>query len=251
MMFAAPVMLSLKPMVDIHCHILPEVDDGARSWEIAIKMCQMAVADGIEHIVATPHANDEFRYNRESHANLLAELSERAGGSPKLSLGCDFHVSFDNLKDVMDHPGRYTIDSTKYLLVELSDYSVPPAVTTNLKKLIDNGLIPIITHPERNPVLRRNPARVLEWVELGCLVQVTANSMTGRWGKEALACAEWLMKRNAVHVLASDAHGLGSRPPILSEARTAAERIVGKAGAAVLVYDNPHAIVSGKRLNGA
>ncbi len=242
-------MLSLNAMVDIHCHILPEVDDGAKSWEIAIKMCQMAAADGIEHIVATPHANDEFRYNRESHANLLAQLSERVGGNPKLSLGCDFHMSFDNLKDVMDHPERYTIDSTKYLLVELSDYSVPPAVTTNLKKLIDNGLIPIITHPERNPVLRRNHARVLKWVELGCLVQVTANSMTGRWGTEALSCAEWLMKRGAVHVLASDAHGLGSRPPVLSEARTAAERIVGKAGAAALVHDNPSAIVSGNRLN--
>ena len=236
-------------MVDIHCHILPAVDDGAKSWDIAMKMCQMAAADGIEHIVATPHANDQFRYNREAHAALLAELSERAGGNPKLSLGCDFHMSFDNLKDVMEHPGRYTIDSTRYLLVEMSDYSIPPAMTTNLKKLIDIGLTPIITHPERNPVLRRSPARVLEWVELGCLVQVTANSMTGRWGTEALSCAEWLMKRKAVHVLASDAHGLGSRPPVLSEARTAAERIVGKPGATALVYDNPRAIVSGKPLD--
>jgi protein-tyrosine phosphatase len=232
-------------MVDIHCHILPAVDDGAKSWDIAIKMCQMAAADDIDHIVATPHANDEFRYDRESHANLLAQLSERIGGSPKLSLGCDFHMSFDNLKDVMDHPGRYTIDDTKYLLVELSDYSVPPAVSTNLQKLISNGLVPIITHPERNPVLRRNPARVLEWIDFGCLVQVTANSMTGRWGAEAKSCAEWLMKRGAVHVLASDAHGLGTRSPVLSEGRAAAERVIGKAGAMALVNENPRTIVSG------
>lgn len=241
-------MLSLKTMIDIHCHLLPGVDDGAKSWEISVKMCQMAAADGIEHIVATPHANDEFRYNRESHANLLAQLSERIGGNPKLSLGCDFHMSFDNLKDVMDHPGRYTIDSTKYLLVELSDYSVPPAVSTNLDKLLKNGLVPIITHPERNPVLRRTPTKVLEWVDLGCLVQVTANSMTGRWGAEAKSCAEWLMKRRAVHVLASDAHGLGSRPPVLSEARTAAERILGESGSTALVDKNPRAIVSGDPL---
>ena len=235
-------------MVDIHCHLLPAVDDGAKSWELALKMCEMAVADGIDHIVATPHANDEFRYDREFLCGLLSELSIRVNGKPRLSLGCDFHLSFDNLRDALEHPDRYTIDGTKYLLVELSDYSVPPAVTTSLGKMKEIGLVPIITHPERNAVLRRNPARVLEWVEQGCLVQVTGNSVTGRWGSEAKASSEWLMKRKAVHVLASDAHGIGSRPPLLSEARSAAERIIGKAAASALVEDNPAAIVAGKPL---
>lgn len=238
-----------KKMVDIHCHILPAVDDGAKTWEVAVQMCQMALADGIEHIVATPHANDEFRYDRELLAGLLSELSKRTGGKPRLSLGCDFHLSFDNFKDVLGSPERYVISGTHYLLVELSDYSVPPAVTTNLSKLISIGICPIITHPERNPVLRRNPGRVLEWVKQGCLVQVTANSMTGRWGDEARAVSEWLMKREAVHVLASDAHGLRSRPPLLSEARASAERIVGTAAAAALVQSNPAAIVAGKSLH--
>src|SRR5690348_529985 len=118
-------------MVDIHCHILPAVDDGAKSWDIAVDMCRMALADGIEHIVATPHANDEYRYDRAAHSALLSELSQHIGGKPKLSLGCDFHLSFENLRDVFIHPERYTIHDTKYLLVELSDYSVPPAVTTS------------------------------------------------------------------------------------------------------------------------
>src|SRR6185437_13070778 len=106
----------------------------------------------------------------------------------------------------------------------------------------------IITHPERNPIVRKNLSRVLEWVEQGCLVQITANSMTGRWGQEAQEAAEWLMKRHAVHVLASDAHGIGSRPPILSAARTAAERIVGKDAAAAPLERNPAAIVADRTL---
>src|SRR5258708_38737903 len=115
-----------------------------------MEMCKMAVADGVEHIVATPHANDEFRYDRKSLSSLLAQFVERVGGEPKLSLGCDFHLSYDNLKDALNNPSRYTIDATNYLLVELSDNSVPPAVSTNLEKLISSGLVPIITHPERN-----------------------------------------------------------------------------------------------------
>lgn len=235
-------------MVDIHCHILPGVDDGASSWEIAVKMCKMAAADGITHIVATPHANDEFRYDRDALSSILAQLSERTNGIPRLSMGCDFHLSYDNLKEAFRDPSRYTIEGTNYLLVELSDFSIPPSVNQSLDRLLSHGVTPVITHPERNPVLKKNPSRVLEWVAQGCLVQVTANSLTGRWGAESRATAEWLMKRRAVHVLATDAHGLQSRPPILSEARLEAERIVGKTEASALVSDNPHSIVTGRAL---
>jgi len=233
-------------MVDIHCHILPNVDDGPSSWETCVRMCEMARADGIEHIVATPHANDEFNYNREKLAGLLRELSERVGGNPKLTLGCDFHLSYENMLEVMKDRSQYTIGDTQYLLVELSDFSVPPSVSDTLQRLLAAGMVPIITHPERNPVLQRSPKRVVEWAEQGSLVQITANSLTGRWGKQALKTAEWLMKQNVVHVLASDAHGLDSRPPILSAARKVAEGIVGKSASLTLVQENPQAIVNGQ-----
>jgi protein-tyrosine phosphatase len=233
-------------MVDIHCHLLPNVDDGPRSWDICLQMCEMARADGIEHIVATPHANDEFRYEREKLSIMLEELSQRVAGNLELSLGCDFHLSYENFVDVLKNPSQYTISSTDYLLVELSDFSVPPSVSQSLHRLLEAGIVPIITHPERNLALRTNPQRVLEWVEDGCLVQVTANSLTGLWGRQAQQTAEWLMRHSAVHVMASDAHGVGSRPPILSDGLRAAEKILGKHAAEALVSETPRAIVRGE-----
>ena len=115
-------------MVDIHSHILPMVDDGARSWEIAIEMVQMAQQDGVTHMVATPHANYEFIYDRQSHTALLAELQAKVGDGIHLLLGCDFHLSYENIEDAVAHPQRYTIGDTRYLLVELSDYSEARAV---------------------------------------------------------------------------------------------------------------------------
>jgi len=233
-------------MFDIHCHLLPNVDDGPRSWDICLQMCEMAQADGIEHIVATPHANDEFQYDREVLSRMLDELSQRVSGKLQLSLGCDFHLSYENLVDVLKNPSQYTIAGTNYLLVELSDFSVPPSVSQSLHRLLATGVVPIITHPERNLVLQNNRRCVLEWVEDGCLVQITANSLTGRWGRDAQQTAEWLMKHAAAHVLATDAHGVGSRPPILSEGLLAAERILGVSAARALVYDNPRAVIYGE-----
>lgn len=235
-------------MIDIHHHILPDVDDGAKSWGIALDMCKMAWADGIKHIVATPHANEEYHYDRPYFEQLLQKLREATGGKPALSLGCDFHFSFENLQDAFLNPGRYTIDRTPYLLVEFSDFSLPPAIEENLGKLINMGLRPIITHPERNPILQKTPQRVLDWVRAGCSVQITANSLTGRWGRTADATARWLFERKAVHFIATDAHGLTSRPPILSKARQIAEQIAGKFVAEAVVNLNPGAVIRGEPL---
>lgn len=235
-------------MVDIHCHILPDVDDGARSWDIAVQMCAMASTDGIEHIVATPHANSEYVYDRAYLQSLLDELIRRAGNHVTLSLGCDFHFSYENIQEALRNPHRFTIADTNYLLVEFSNFSIPPATGENLSALIHEGLTPILTHPERNPLLQQGPERVLEWVSLGCLVQVTGSALTGRWGRRARAVAEWLLENNAVHVLATDAHGTDDRTPVLSSGRDAAAEIIGMEKAAALVDDYPRAIVSGLSL---
>ncbi|HYL95918.1 MAG TPA: CpsB/CapC family capsule biosynthesis tyrosine phosphatase, partial [Terriglobales bacterium] len=141
-------------MVDIHCHIIPEVDDGAPSWDVALEMCEMAAHDGIEHIVATPHADFQYAYNREELAARLERLQQLSGGSPRLTLGCDFHLSYENIQDALAHPTRYVIEGTRYLLVEFSNYSIPQQITDSFLKLGDCGVTPIITHPERNPILR-------------------------------------------------------------------------------------------------
>ena len=232
-------------MIDIHSHLLPEVDDGPKSWEIAVEMCRMAKADGITHAVATPHANDRYVYDRGFLGGLLNQLREKIGDGLQLSLGCDFHLSFENLERVLEEPHTYTIGETNYLLIELSNYSVPTQLAQCFTQLGDRGLTPILTHPERNPILQQTPQRVLEWVEQGCLVQVTASSLTGFWGERPEMMARWLLQRTAVHVLASDAHETKRRIPNLSAGRAAAEKLVGAEYADALVAGNPGAIVKG------
>ncbi len=235
-------------MVDIHSHILPDIDDGARTWEMAIHMCHIAAEDGIEHMVATPHADNEYSYDRQYSSSLLHELGERIDRRIGLSLGCDFHFSYENLQELSLRPENYTIGRTPYLLVELSDFAVPPGISAKLAELMDWGLRPILTHPERNPLLQRTPERVLRWVAGGCIVQVTASALTGRWGKRAQQVAEWLLRKDAVHVLATDAHSVDGRPPILSAGRDAAAKIAGPDVADALVNANPRAIITGELL---
>jgi len=211
-------------------------------------MCSVAAADGITHMVATPHANDRYHYNREYLQGLLTDLRERIGQSLKLSLGCDFHLSYDNLQDALAHPARYVIGNTHYLLVEFSNYSIPQNTNDSFLKLGDRGITPIITHPERNPILRENLQRVIEWAEQGCVIQVTGSALTGFWGERTRNAAVWLLERQAVHVLATDAHDLEKRVPVLSTARKAAAEISGEEVAEALVETNPQAIISDKPL---
>jgi protein-tyrosine phosphatase len=235
-------------VIDIHSHILPEVDDGAKTWEMAQEMCRMAATDGIEHMVATPHANERYAYDRESHSQALSRLRLLVGENPRLSLGCDFHLSYENLQDVLKRPEWYMIEGSHYLLVELSNFSIPGNVEESFTQLGGKGITPVITHPERNPILQRTLERVLRWVELGCVVQVTGSSLTGFWGERAWRAAEWLLQRDAVHVLASDAHDTKHRVPVLSAARKEVEQLCGAEVARALVADNPRAVVSGQAL---
>jgi protein-tyrosine phosphatase len=235
-------------VIDIHCHVLPEVDDGAKSWEVAQEMCRLAADDGIEHIVATPHANDRFRYERQYLAGEVEHLRRLIGHTPQLSLGCDFHLSYGNLQNLLARSEHYTIEGSHYLLVELSNSGIPQEVEDWFKQITGIDLIPVITHPERNPILQHYPQRILGWVELGCAIQVTASALTGDWGERAWRTAQWLLKQRAVHVLASDAHDAKYRRPVLSSARSEVAYLCGDHVARALVKDNPRAIIRGEPL---
>jgi protein-tyrosine phosphatase len=237
-------------VIDIHSHILPEVDDGPKSWETSEAMCRMAAQDGITHMVATPHANDRYFYDREYLLSLLHSLQQRIGDTPKLSLGCDFHLSYDNMQSVMLTPERFCIGATRYLLVEPSNFSVPPQIDDWFTQLHEKGITPIITHPERNPILQQTSQRMLQWIELGCAVQVTASAITGWWGAKARSVAEWLLKEKAVHFVATDAHDTERRPPVLSAARKIVAKEFGEEVAIALVEANPSAVVNNEPLPG-
>ena len=145
-------------MVDIHSHILWELDDGSGSLEESIAMLQAARESGTTDIVATPHSNSEFAYQPDVVDQKIRELTARTGGAPKMHRGCDFHLSFDNLDHLLDQPGTYTINGKQYLLVECPDFHVGRHTETVLQRLVDAGIVPIVTHPERNQVLQRNRA---------------------------------------------------------------------------------------------
>lgn len=215
---------------------------------MALAMCRVAAADGITHMVATPHANDRYHYDRDYLKGLLDHLQELTGNSPRLLLGCDFHLSYENLQDCVANPSRYVIQDTRYQLVEFSNYSIPDNTTDSFFKLGDCGITAVITHPERNPILRENLQRVVEWAEQGCVVQVTGSALTGFWGERTRRAAVWLLERQAVHVLATDAHDLEKRIPILSTSREAAAEICGEDVAEALVEGNPRAIISNQPL---
>src|SRR3990172_8633448 len=143
-------------MVDIHCHLLPALDDGASEESVALEMTKMAVADGVTHVVATPHSNYRFLFDPEVNRKKRDELQQVVGDSLTILLGCDFHLSYENLEDIRIHPTWYTINGLQYLLVEFAESGVPPSIDQVFFELLSRKLVPIITHPERNPILARD-----------------------------------------------------------------------------------------------
>lgn len=235
-------------MIDIHHHLLYGLDDGAKDIEASIAMVQMAIDDGITHIACTPHANSEYEFRPEENAARLERLRERADGRITLGLGCDFHLSYDNIEDSLAHPQKYTINGKKYLLVEFPDFGIPQNISASFYEMSVAGMVPIITHPERNLTLMQQPKKLAEWIRTGCLVQVTAGALLGRFGKGPQRVVRQLLDRRWVHVIATDAHNTTSRPPVMSEAYDYIADVLGPAEAARLCVRNPEAIFFGSPL---
>jgi len=232
-------------MIDIHCHPLPATDDGPKTLEVAVEMCRMAAADGVTHLVATPHCNYEYAFQPEENRAKLAQLQAEVGDVPNLLLGCDFHLSYDNIRHLIENRTQFTINLSSYVLVEFADHFVPEQMDHVFYELQVAGLTPIVTHPERNPVCRRKLEILYNWVTRNCLVQVTAQSYTGGFGRTAQRFAEQLLERNLIHFFASDAHDTQYRPPVLSSCYQKVVAARGEALADLLLKRNPEAVVKG------
>lgn len=236
-------------MVDIHHHLLHGLDDGATSLETSVEMARLAVAEGITHVVCTPHANSRHAFDPAVNAARLDELRARLASENiplTLGLGCDFHVSYDNVVRALADPTRFSINGLGYLLVEVPNYGLPPGLTETFYQLQLAGLTPILTHPERNPTLQHDPERLIEWLRAGLLIQVTADSLTGHKGRHAKKMADSLLEKRWVHFLATDAHNTTARPPRM---RVACDRVARKFGADYalsLCFRNPMAVFEGK-----
>ena len=237
-------------MTDIHSHIVWGVDDGPAGIEESLTMLEVAAASGTSDIVATPHANPKYRFQGEVVRERIQALAQAAARGPKIHFGCEFHLSFDNVDHLMENLRRYTINQKQYLLVECPDFHIGQHTEKVLRGMVDAGIVPIIAHPERNPVLRQKFTRVEEWVELGCLLQVTAMSILGSFGASAKTASYKMLNQGLVHIVASDAHDPVKRSPRLDEARQVVRERWGEDAAGVLFSENPRAVVEGAPLLG-
>jgi protein-tyrosine phosphatase len=232
-------------MIDIHCHILPDIDDGPKNFDESMAMARMAAADGIAGIVATPHLNEKL-YDPAEITRRVAWLNHllRKEKIPlSIMRGADVSVVFKPT-DVQG----FTINDTEYILVEFPHTHLPKNSDDILYQFIVNGYKPIITHPERNPSISANPKLLLDLLGDDIYVQVTAGSLTGEFGKESQQCAQHLLRAGVVDVIATDAHSATWRKPLLSSGMQAAAEIVGVDAAQRMVFGTPAKIISGLSL---
>lgn len=238
-------------MIDIHTHILPMIDDGPTLMQESLEMCRIAVNDGIKKIIATPHVQngmDDSDTNKVlEKIRMLNQLLKQEGLDLVIFPGAEVHLNdrlFDT--DILRGSSILTInDGKKYILLEFPFQWIPPETEQIIFKLKSMGFTSILPHLERNHRIQRNPHMVVRYVEMGAILQVTAQSITGDFDAVPLKCVLWMLKNNLVHVIASDAHSPIARPPILSRAVKVVSEMLGEEAAKKMVLEHPRMILEG------
>jgi len=231
-------------MIDLHTHILPDWDDGASDWETAEHMIAGACKDGIGKICLTPHIYRQTKHGDDPSAlrqRLNEFMAKTKGSSVELYAGAEVYIHPDMARDIEKH--GLTVNGSRYVFIEFPAEHVPDGSPELIFQITIRGFVPIISHPERNAVFANRPGVLSELVSMGALGQVTAQSLTGEFGRKTRYAAERLMKLRLVHLIASDAHNDGGRPPRLSEAVERAAKIIGEEKAEAMVMDVPAAIL--------
>lgn len=238
-------------MIDLHCHILPNVDDGSQSLEESLQMAEQAVEDGIKAMVATPHTLNGVNTNGvEDVLSGVAALQGALSANHldlKLHPGADIHLCTDMVQRITSREACTINDTGKYILLELPSQMIPNGVKDEIFALKLNGITPIITHPERNTMVQHDPDILYQLVQMGALAQVTAMSLTGDFGEFIGQVSATLLRYRLVQIIASDAHSAKDRPPVLSGAvERAAEILKDYKAAEHMVTTVPAAILSGR-----
>ncbi|VVP27809.1 Tyrosine-protein phosphatase YwqE [Pseudomonas fluorescens] len=238
-------------MIDLHNHLLPGIDDGSPDLEMSLALARLAVQDGITHVVCTPHIHPG-RYDntietiQAAQACFVAGL-EKASIPLKVAAAAEVRFGVELMVGIrqgtMPFLGEW--EGNKVLLLEFPHGDIPYGAEQLVTWLLQQKIIPILAHPERNKGIMRMPSRLKPFIELGCLIQVTASSVAGHFGPVAQSVAHGLMEQGLVTILASDAHNLIHRPPVLSEGVRQAAHIVGDTKAEAMVKHTPWTIAQG------
>ena len=233
-------------MIDLHCHMLPGIDDGAPDREVALAMARCAVADGIKTVACTPHIypglydNDKDGIGRAIEA--FRQVLSEEGIELELTIGADTHLDPNLLGSI--RAGRIpTLAGSRYLLLEPPHHTVPPRFEESVFALRAAGIIPVITHPERLSWIEGNYPTFQRLVRGGAWMQITSGSLTGRFGRRPKYWGERMLDEGLVHILATDSHHIDRRPPLLAEGRDAAAARLGEEEAWNLVRTRPRGII--------
>jgi protein-tyrosine phosphatase len=240
-------------MIDLHNHLLPGIDDGAKKLEETLEFLRLARRDGITTVTATPHMKPGVYDNtRASILERVAMVLEAGrgdeAGQVELLPGAEVYFTADVVERAKAGQLMTVGDRGKYLLLELPYQQVPMRVDETIFQLRLLGITPIMAHPERVAYYLEDFERVAASVRLGALTQVTGNSITGLFGSKARDFAVKMLARGLIHILASDSHDVRYRPPILSDARKTVVKLADEATARRLVEDNPRAILAGEEI---
>ena len=234
--------------IDIHCHLVPDIDDGSKSLEESLAMAEIAVADGIQTIIVTPHQNGCYAHNRgDAIRQRVVELQEQLDQNhiPLTVLpGADVRIE-DGMIEALQAGDVLTLgDLGRHVLLEL-----PHEMYFPLERVLDElatiDMVGVLSHPERNQGILKQPSLVESLVAYGCLMQITAGSLMGTFGRPCQEMSEWMLKRGLVHFIATDAHGPRSRRPLIRRAYEHTAELVGEETANALCCNNPAAVAAG------
>ena len=239
-------------MYDLHAHILPAVDDGARTMDEAMAMSREAARTGTKIILATPHRRDITENWSVAHIRrLVAEMNDRAsalGLGITHALGMENHLSED-LPAEIDAGRALTMNGTRYILIEPPFFGAPDWIEPTLERVQDRGLIPVLAHPERIEAFQRDPDFLARLLKRGMLSQITSGSVVGTWGEEVAAFTRELLSRRMAHIMSSDTHApKGLRSPDMTIGLKAASEIVGEKAALAMIRDTPLAILEDREV---
>jgi protein-tyrosine phosphatase len=233
-------------VIDLHCHLLPGIDDGATDLEMSLAMARMACHDGIRTIACTPHIYPGLYENnatgiRNAIARLQGELNKRRIPL-RLVEGADVHLQPDLIEGIRG--GRIpTLARSRYLLLEPPHHVAPPGFEASVFQLSVSGYVPVVTHPERLTWIEDHYAIFERLAQSGVWMQITSGSLTGRFGRRPKYWAERMLDEGLVDILATDSHHPSRRPPLLREGHDAAAARVGAEEAHHMVVTRPKGIL--------